>query len=350
MNKVKELFWLCSGSSKEILERCPSESSKYVGIGATILFTGLFAAFSGGYALYTVFDNYWFAALFGLLWGLMIFNLDRFIVSSMRKEGRPRKELFMAIPRIILAVLISIVIAKPLEMKIFEKEIESEITLMQQEDLMLKESVVKSRFEDIQKRLNQEIKQLKLEVLVKSKKRDELMEIARIEADGTGGTMKRNAGPIYKIKKAEADRVQLELEALQITNDSLIHVKLRQLAQNDSLASAALTDLETGQLNGIASRMEALSRIAAKSTSIAIAHWFILLLFIAIETAPVFVKLMSQRGPYDYLLKAEEYRFESSNIEELAKINAQIKKRTSKMSDEELEYILSRLKMGLDKS
>src|SRR5690606_13481785 len=107
-NRLKIFFWLCSGAKKEILTNCPSESSKYVGIGATIFFTGVFAALAGGYALFTVFDSYILSIFFGLLWGLMIFNLDRFIVSSMRKNGRPGKELLQALPRVILAVVISV--------------------------------------------------------------------------------------------------------------------------------------------------------------------------------------------------------------------------------------------------
>ena len=143
MNKVRNFFWLCSGSNRKILEECPSEASKYVGIGATIFFTGIFASLAGGYALYTVFDNYIAATIFGIIWGLMMFNLDRFIVSSMRKNGNSKKEFLIAIPRIVLAILISIIIAKPLELKIFEKEIEGEIVLMQQEDQLIKENAIK---------------------------------------------------------------------------------------------------------------------------------------------------------------------------------------------------------------
>ena len=144
MDKLRHFFWLCSGAHHATLEKSPSESSKYVGIGATIFFTGLFAALAGGYALYTVFDNVWLAALFGLIWGLMIFNLDRYIVSSMRKEGTKSQEFGTAIPRILLALLISIVIAKPLELKIFDKEIRAELNLMEQEGYDLQVERIKT--------------------------------------------------------------------------------------------------------------------------------------------------------------------------------------------------------------
>ena len=109
MNRLKEFFWLCSGANRQILSNTPSESSKYVGIGATIFFTGVFAALAGGYALFTVFDNYFAAAVFGILWGLMIFNLDRFIVSSMRKNGEPRQEFMQVVPRLVLALVIYLI-------------------------------------------------------------------------------------------------------------------------------------------------------------------------------------------------------------------------------------------------
>ena len=109
MQKAISFFWFCSGAETEILKKCPTEASKYTGIGATIFFTGVFAFLSASYALYTVFDSVWAAIGFGIIWGLMIFNLDRFIVSSMRKEGRVGREFLMATPRLILAILISVI-------------------------------------------------------------------------------------------------------------------------------------------------------------------------------------------------------------------------------------------------
>jgi hypothetical protein len=91
MDKVTRFFWFCSGAHVDTLKKYPIEHNKYVGIGATIFFTALFAALSGGYAMYFVFNGdafaVGFAILFGLLWGTAIFNMDRYIVSSINKEG-----------------------------------------------------------------------------------------------------------------------------------------------------------------------------------------------------------------------------------------------------------------------
>lgn len=128
---IQRFFILCSGANREIIYQCPTEWNKYAGIGATIFFTGLLASLSGGYALYTIFRGspyaLTYAFAFGILWGFVILNLDRFIVSSIKKEGNLRKELLYSLPRFILAIIISVVIAKPLEVKIFESRIEQQI-------------------------------------------------------------------------------------------------------------------------------------------------------------------------------------------------------------------------------
>ena len=121
---LKQFFILCSGADKNLLENCSEgEQTKYVGIGATVFFTAVMAFIASSYALFTVFDNPYIAMAFGLVWGLLIFNLDRFIVSTIRKRERFSSEFLQASPRIILAIIIAIVISKPLEIKIFQKEI-----------------------------------------------------------------------------------------------------------------------------------------------------------------------------------------------------------------------------------
>ena len=121
---LKQFFILCSGADKNLLEGCSEgEQTKYVGIGATVFFTAVMAFIASAYALFTVFDSVYPAMLFGLVWSLLIFNLDRFIVSTIRKRDSFGSEFLQATPRIILAIIIAIVISKPLEIKIFEKEI-----------------------------------------------------------------------------------------------------------------------------------------------------------------------------------------------------------------------------------
>ena len=315
MNSIEQFFLMCSGAHTSILKKSPTDINKYIGIGATIFFTGLLAMISASYAIYTVFDH-WIAALcFGLIWGLMIFNLDRYIVSSMKRRGSFANDFFTALPRLILAVIISIVISKPLELKIFEKEINAEIVSMEQEVYKTQESKVQDRYQSQVTTLQSDISTLKNEIQLKQSKRDELTSIAQQEADGTGGSKQKNLGPIYKTKKHDADQADLELKSLITQYLPLISDKESQIKSIQESMHGDIKGLNKTALGGFASRIDALSRLADRSRAIWIASLFIMLLFVAIETAPIFVKLISARSPYDYVLHKHEHVFEMNHKE-----------------------------------
>lgn len=103
-------------------------------------------------------------------------------------------------------------------------------------------------------------------------------------------------------------------------------------------------------MDGPAARIEALDRLTKESSAIWWAHWFIVLLFIAIETSPVLVKLISSKGPYDNLLKVEEHTYAVAETEEMAKTNAGAKGRNSTLPNYERTYINDRLDTYLKES
>jgi len=306
MGGLTSFFHFCAGANESILKRAPTDSSKYAGIGATIFFTGVFAAIAGGFALHTVFKSVLVAVPFGILWGLMIFNLDRYIVMSIKKTGHIWREIGMATPRILLAVLIAFVIAKPLELKLFESEIKAELVLMEQSKIKQQEDMLKLRYENDINTIKEDIAQLNREVEAKRNVRDELSLAAIQEADGTGGSGKRNLGPIYKAKKAEADQAQAELQSAMLSIAPLLENKQSELTAMTELRASDLLAMEATRLDGFAARLDALGRLGEKSTTILWASIFITLLFMAIETAPLFVKLISSRSPYDYRLEKHE--------------------------------------------
>ena len=339
MNKIKRFFWLCSGSHIRTLEEVPSEGAKYVGIGATIFFTGLFAAIAGGYAIFTFSNNLWISSSIGLIWGGMIFNLDRYIVSSMRKSNSQKKEWIMASPRIFLAIIISLVIARPLELKIFEKEINTELSLMNREILKSRQDSINNYYSRLVAQEDDRINELQLPIIGLIQKRDSLRAEATAEADGTGGTLRRNAGPIYRIKKANADRVDAELDSIEAnTNPLVAEHRAYQMKLREKM-SLQLAAIKAPDYSGFAARLEALGRLTEGSYSIWLANIFIIILFIAIETAPVFVKLISQKGPYDFKLEEIEYDGELSWLEAKAKQHAKLRKSATRLPKQEQEYV-----------
>lgn len=140
---LTRFLWWCAGVDSDLMKQCTHEWAKYASMGATILFTGMFASIAGGYALYTVFRDgtiteidttaLYYAIAFGIFWGLVIFNLDRYIITTFKKSASENifvgfcKDFLHAIPRIILAIIIAITISKPIELKLFEKRLAQEI-------------------------------------------------------------------------------------------------------------------------------------------------------------------------------------------------------------------------------
>ena len=323
MEKLKKFFWFCSGVNQEILQKTPTEHSKYVGMGATVFFTGLFAAISGGYALFFIFNDMPLygrilaAMIFGCIWGAMIFNLDRYIVSSMKKGGGFWKEFKIATPRIILAAIIAFVISKPLELQIFHTSIEYELEVMKQNDIKLQEATLTSRYTTEMSTLASQIKTLKAELAQATTKRDQLDEIARVEADGSGGSNKRGAATIYKLKKADAEKAQKELNDLTVINLPLIQAKQTELDKTATTIEGLKSSIVRGAYDGFDKRLHALGNVSKNSATISMASIFIMLLFLAIELSPVLVKLLSSRGPYDDILENDEHIFEVTRVEQM---------------------------------
>lgn len=310
MSRITQFFWFCSGANFAILKRTPTDSNKYVGIGATVFFTGLLAALAAGYALFTVFQSFLPAIFFGLLWGMMIFNLDRFIVSSMRKRDNAWAEWKLAIPRLVLAVFLGLVISKPLELKMFEREIIRKLDEKKTEFIAQSKANLAKGFSEIQE-LEAKIDTLKSEVGQAVAFRDQLQKEYDAErfgekTSGTSGIV--GLGTNAKKKEQQLDAAQLALNDLRTRNQIRIDTLEAQIRVFMALRQGEFEKQQPGieGFDGLAARMDALADLTTESSAMAMANAFIMLLFIAVETAPIFVKLISSRGPYDELLELHE--------------------------------------------
>lgn len=305
---LQRFFIFCSGSDTSILEECsPGERTKYAGIGATVFFTAVMAAIAGSYALYTVFDTLFAAVFFGIIWGLLIFNLDRFIVSTIKKRDSFFDELIQASPRIALAIIIAIVISKPLELKIFEKEInqvlleeKNTLTLANKEQLAL-------QYDPEVASLTSEIATLKQEVTDKEAEVNALYETYIAEAEGRKGTELIGKGPVYKEKREKHDAELAALRELKTTNADKIAAAEMQITQlaTDYNAKVAETQPVIDGFDGLMARVRALSKLPL------LPSLFIFLLFLAIETSPILAKLLSPKGAYDLKLEEQESALKS---------------------------------------
>lgn len=333
MKTLKKFFWWCAGVHTETLQKYPEEHSKYFSIGATIFFTGLFAAIAGGYALYFVFSGGDYALiyslLFGIIWGLAIFNMDRYIVLSIDKSKSGLKQFLQALPRIILAIIIGIVISRPLELKIFDKEISDHLRVEYLKKQQVTIDTLNSTFEN---KYQVEYKQLlalktqadSLESSIKTGRQKLNHEIFGTKTDETSGVL--GYGPYAKMKEENLAKQEIYADTLrariQQKESLLLSKKESEGLMNVNILSASSLDSAIS-IAGFADRNAALSNLhknpdGTTNDSTEYAVIFIACLFILFECLPVFVKLMSGRDPYDIAIENQRiiHNFESiSNID-----------------------------------
>lgn len=315
-------LWWCSGAHQSLLKQFPSEHSKYAGLGGVILATFVLATVSSGYAIYSVFGNIGWTIGFAIIWGLIIFNFDRFLVSTMRKYGiSKRKQVWMAIPRVILALLIGITISRPLELKIFEKEINTRVVQNVHTKVLMNDSLLQAENKLLLTNAEAERNRLTLR---KSTLEDTLYQLQQAyvkEADGTAGSGQRG---IENLTRLKMDAYQKALAQFS--------PELKQLAAHissqDSIMNGARGSIEDKRKQyeaaaiinvGFLERNKALSDLTREESCVFWASLFISLLIILIEVGPILSKLIMPVGPYDVALAKEELTQMASSENDMRK-------------------------------
>lgn len=363
---VNEFLWTCAGVDKKYLRQCPTDYAKYAGIGGTILFTALMATLSGGYAFSTIFEsNSAFGKLapilFGIFWGLLIFNLDRFMVNTMYSDGKhtiSAQEFLGGLPRIILAIFLGVVISTPIELRIFADKIESQLLIDQGNTGKEIDAAHQTLYDELDKlkteRLGREEYKNSLRSGVSSNNgiRDKEKELSDAEnrlyneTNGTGVTGRVGYGPAARQLQDQVDRLkselyQMRLEALadkeknkayidgeikrtdtQITNLDVqiekLQVRIDGIVEQGTAAKSAL--------DGFTAQLNAMYEITdwSNSKTLFFARLMIMLLFISIEIIPTLFKMMLESGPYDDIVRAERHEIRARSQKKISDINDQI--------------------------
>ncbi|UJP64917.1 DUF4407 domain-containing protein [Mongoliitalea daihaiensis] len=310
MNKFQQFFLFASGYYVPLLKRCPSELQKVLGIGATVFLTALLATFSAGYAFWIIFQSPALAIAFAVVWGLMIFNLDRFIVASIRKKDKFWSELKVAFPRIVFAVLLAFVIAKPLELKVFEREIDRKLDEQRVELFKSSKIALEEGFQEVEQ-IREEKRQYDQELSSKLAFRDKLQAEYDLERFGVKSASSSGIvglGTNAKKKEQQLDAAEKELATYQVYALSKKDSLDREIAALEELKSQELQKIQPSidGFDGLGARLDALHAVGQEKPTIAFAGLMISVLLIALECAPILVKLLAPKGPYDELLALTE--------------------------------------------
>jgi hypothetical protein len=343
-----------AGAQPDILLQAKADRIKYGTIGGVLLTTAGMAGVSSAFALTTAMQvPVGLATLAGLLWAVVIFNLDRMLIAGMNRQTGFLKNLLAAIPRVVLAFVIGAVISVPLVLQIFRSEISNELHLLRAEHQQEGRRQIDEAYADIpgkQQRADQlqaiasgqqqpnvsddgDVKAAQTRVDQAQAAYTAAAAKAQCELDGSCGTGRVGVGKAYQDAKAEADKAASALAAAKtdLTNATnratekingsvasnqttaqqelaILRPDLDQRLKDKAEALKTLTDSET-KTDGLLARIEAMDHLADRNSSMGTATLLLNILFLMVEVLPVLAKLLTMIGPptlYDRLLSQEE--------------------------------------------
>jgi hypothetical protein len=353
------MAWL-GGGDPAVLAQVPQERTRFAQMAGVLLTTAGIAVVSMTFALHDgVKAPLAVAVVLGLLWGVVIFNLDRFLVLSMGSTRDRRRLVFITLPRLALAVVLALVISTPLVLRIFSSDINQQLFIMQQntsrqeaaleagigpqqqanrlkaqisadESILnghLPQSITSPQLQSAQAQVNQLQKQAQSDYQAEVTAR----EAWQCELDGqscVGSSGKTGNGPRAQAKYQEYQQdlknytaTQAKLTAAQATEKTAQSGFAKDLGgrvqQLQAAARQALPGLQSqyqkvqAELRGVAAsgqkaneantgilaQLQALSQASAQNPSLQAARLAVLALFFLIEILPVTVKFLLNIGP-----------------------------------------------------
>lgn len=347
---VGRWFRMCAGIKEDIMDWTPSERGKYTGLGIIVFNTGCLAAFAMFTALGKVTSAPGFILVpIALVWGWMIFSVDRWLITSTHGIHPARSMLRIFAPRLLLTVLLALTIAELLTLRIFQPALDRQVRQTQATQITQYESrlqscnpptgepdssrtcngarlSIKNPSGDVTSEISASVQQrgvLQSEVNGIETNIATLQNKAEDECAGTKGpglsgvpgfgprchsdlaavTSYRDSSGLAA-KQAVLKSLNQKIASLLSDAGPAQALSAAEVSRAISNAVRAKKATQQGEI-GLLDEWNALGVLSAKSTFVNYAHWLLRLLLIALDSLPITAKMMSGSTAYDRLLTSE---------------------------------------------
>ena len=331
---IMRFLWKCAGADSQILKYAPySDHIKAAGIGGVVLATTVMATVAMGFAMHTIFGektldgvnmgNWSITIPAALVWGIIIFNLDRFIVSTVKGDGTEaitRGELFAMLPRLVMAIIIGLTISAPLETYIFQKEITREWGLSM-DQLAISKTYEIQQLEGQKDLKNQNDYDTK-KAEVESQRIIYLKAVEEVNFEMNGNSGRGGDGPETRKKEMQRD---LELNKLNKLEAELAIFESKKIGNQEKIKQMqdSVKKATQEEKPGFLDQLMMLERLSSEGKKVPKFDpsnntiikgeyveiygsafwpiWLVRLLFMIVEIAPVIFKFMIWDSSYDYM-------------------------------------------------
>jgi hypothetical protein len=329
------LWWLAT-AEEELLKECTVDRNRYAIIGMTVLGTWLFATLAWTYFFSTVVSNLFVSVLLGIFMGGIVLGIDRALIKGIDKYNKHKLWPFLF--RGLLALTIGLFMAQPALLYLFNKEVQLQISLdneqkkrdkRQQQDTLFaaQKQEIETKKQALQQQLDTKYKEV-------SASRDNFIA----ETDGTGGTGKVGVASVAAAKKREYEKLDKEYQQL----DSSLRPQIRSA---DSSLAVIETSIQNEQKtfdqllnNGFLTRIEALSNLIKDNAALKYRYYLLVAILLLIELMPVIAKTLLPSGVYDEKVRLRQ-QLENSIAENNYKKEFELKEMYNQMAfdhDQEL--------------
>jgi hypothetical protein len=290
-NIMSKFFQFLSKTDRRLIEPCTDHSVKtQVTNGVFVLLTATFAFLSGMYAVYSTFKDFRIAIPVGILYATLIAFIDREIVSTTTKYG--------AALRLPLAFVIGLVIAVPLEMRLFDDRIRTQL----QSENKNKNKVALDQKQHDEQAFQTRVNSLEEEIKTYRTNIDAAGRSKQYEITGEvreGSTGIPGEGRAFRAADEQLNRNK---ELLATTQAELQRLTLAKAAE-DARIKDNFTLGTVNMPDDFLARYEALEAVKASSPSAIYLTMGIRALLILLEMSPALIKLLQRDNEYTVALE-----------------------------------------------
>ncbi len=293
----KKTTFLCRLAGKRG-DLIPREKTRYGVIGSSLFIPAMLAFYTFPYLLTTVMSiPTGIAYLLTIPLAFVIFLVDRSFVATMGYK----KIWYSVLARIVLATVMGMFLAKPIELKLFEKETTEELKVQKQAKLASIEKERTAAFAEIKAQ----------EENATSELNRARQEYEREVNESIGG---RIAGHGIEAKKKEA--YFREQESLYRNN---VAPKIDQRRKEvEATFDQKKVEYISTQSDGLGARAQALDAAGKKYPAVAFTSWLIILTLIMLDLSPLLAKVLMPKSQSDREEQTEEEATEhQSQIEQI---------------------------------
>jgi hypothetical protein len=259
------------------------------------------------------FSDFLMAVLVGVTWSLIIFNLDRFVVSSTgHGDGRETispMELLLSLPRLGMALVIGLSISAPLEIWVMKSEISGKLLEIHEKNVKGimgeydsgKEVYIENNKKDDEEKA---AKIAELDNTIKKFDAEIGKQLDVINAEGSN-PLRPGIGERYTAAVAEKEDLKSRQDAARVERQKE-QLKLDDIRSKRAELESARREKEADAKKKEEGNDGLILRTKIAHETFPRESFVLTALLVVIEIAPILFKLMMPRGPYLDLLENQE--------------------------------------------